>query len=271
MPEQDQAELGVLARILDSKRQEVAVFKHDNSLADLRAAAEAAPPARPFLGALRECRDVPVIAEIKRRSPSRGELAPGTDVAARARDYQRGGAAALSVLTDGPFFGGSLEDLVAARQAVGLPVLRKDFILDATQVYQARAAGADAVLLIAAALEPGELKDLYQLARGLGMDALLEVHAAHELEPVLALDPPLVGINNRNLKTLAVRLETSLELCRLIPPEVTVVAESGVSEPAQVCLLRQGGLNAFLVGTSLMQAPDPAATLAELVRAEARL
>jgi len=261
------SDLGVLARILEAKREEVAALKAARPLAGLRREAEAAPPARPFLGALRGHPRVPVIAEIKRRSPSRGELAPGEGVQARARAYQAGGAAALSVLTDMPFFGGSLEDLAAARQAVDLPALRKDFIIDPAQIYEARAAGADAVLLIAASLEAPLLAELYHLAKGLGLDVLIEVHKAEELEPVLALDPPLVGINNRDLKTLAVRLDTSLELRRLIPAGITVVAESGIDGPEQVRGLRAAGLDAFLVGTSLMLAPDPAATLRGLVEA----
>ncbi|MCB2227615.1 MAG: indole-3-glycerol phosphate synthase TrpC [Desulfarculaceae bacterium] len=267
MPERGKSDLGVLARILGNKRQEVAALKATTSPQELKAAALDAPPPRGFLAALRACAQVPVIAEIKRRSPSRGELDPGGDVESRARDYAQGGASALSVLTDALFFGGCLEDLSDARAAVPLPVLRKDFIIDPAQILRARAAGADAVLLIAAALEPAQLAELYGLARELGLDVLLEVHAEAELEPVLALEPRLVGINNRNLKTLAVRLETSLELRRLIPPEVTVVAESGISAPAQVRLLREGGLDAFLVGTSLMQAPDPSKTLRALVEA----
>lgn len=261
------SDLGVLARILEAKEEEVAALKAARPLAGLRRDAEAAPPARPFLKALRESPGVAVIAEIKRRSPSRGELAPGEGVAARALAYRAGGAAALSVLTDLPFFGGTQEDLAAARRAVVLPTLRKDFIIDPAQVYEARAAGADAVLLIAAALEAPLLGELYHLAKGLGMEVLLEVHQAAELEPVLALDPPLVGINNRDLKTLAVRLETSRELRRLIPATVTVVAESGVSRPEQVKELKAAGLDAFLVGTSLMLAADPVATLRGLVEA----
>ncbi|MCF8099687.1 MAG: indole-3-glycerol phosphate synthase TrpC [Desulfarculaceae bacterium] len=261
------SDLGVLARILEAKRQEVAALKAARSLAELRREAESAPPARPFLAALRQAPGIAVIAEIKRRSPSRGDLAPGEDVPTRAKAYQAGGAAARSVVTDMPFFGGTLADLAAARQAVPMPALRKDFIIDSAQVYQARAAGADAVLLIAAALEGPELAELYHLAKGLGMEVLLEVHKAAELEPVLALDPPLVGINNRDLKTLKVSLDTSRELRRIIPAKVTVVAESGVSRPEQVRALKAAGLDAFLVGTSLMLASDPTATLRELVEA----
>ncbi|BEQ14274.1 indole-3-glycerol phosphate synthase TrpC [Desulfoferula mesophila] len=260
-------DLGVLDRILETKRAEVAALKAARPLAELRRAAEAAPPGRGFLAALRDAPGVALIAEIKRRSPSRGDLAPGEAVPQRARAYQAGGAAALSVLTDRHYFGGSLGDLAEARRAVTLPALRKDFIIDPAQIYEAKAAGADAVLLIAAALEKAELAELYHLARSLGLDVLLEVHQAAELEPVLALDPPLVGINNRNLKTMQVSLDTSRELRKLIPAPVTVVAESGVSRPEQVRELRAAGLNAFLVGTSLMLAPDPTATLRGLVEA----
>ena len=261
------SDLGVLARILEAKQEEVAALKSARPLAELRRDAEAAPPARPFLDALRQAPGIAVIAEIKRRSPSRGELAPGEDVPTRAAAYQAGGAAALSVLTDLPFFGGTLQDLAAARQAAPMPVLRKDFTIDPAQVYEARAAGADAVLLIAAALEGPQLGELYHLAKGLGLEVLLEVHKAEELEPVLALDPPLVGINNRDLKTLKVSLDTSQELRRIIPAKVTVVAESGVSRPEQVRALKAAGLDAFLVGTSLMLAPDPTATLRALTEA----
>ncbi|MCB2192221.1 MAG: indole-3-glycerol phosphate synthase TrpC [Deltaproteobacteria bacterium] len=261
------SDLGVLARILEAKQEEVAALRAARPLAELRREAEAAPVARPFLQALRGAPATAVIAEIKRRSPSRGDLAPGEKVPARAKAYQDGGAAALSVLTDMPFFGGTLDDLAAAREAVDLPALRKDFIIDPAQVYEARAAGADAVLLIAAALEGPKLSELYHLVKDLGMEALLEVHKAAELEPVLDLDPPLVGINNRDLKTLKVSLETSRELRRIIPATVTVVAESGVSHPEQVRELKAVGLDAFLVGTSLMLAPDPATTLRELVEA----
>jgi indole-3-glycerol phosphate synthase len=261
------AELGVLKRILDHKRQEVAALKRSGDLAALRRQAEQAPPPRDFLAALKGASGNALIAEIKRASPSAGQLAAGVDPARQARLYQSGGAACLSVLTDREFFSGSLEDLRQARAAVELPVLRKDFIINPVQVDEARAAGADAVLLIAAALEGGLLAELYQQARGLGLTVLLEVHAAEELEPVLALEPRLVGINNRNLKTMQVNLQTSLALRRLIPDGVMVVAESGISGPAEVSRLKAGGLDAFLVGSHLMLAPDAGAALRELVEA----
>lgn len=256
----------VLRRILERKRQEVAALKRGPGDELPRRAAQAPPP-RDFLAALRARPGRAFIAEIKRASPSAGRLARGVDPAARARQYAAGGAAALSVLTDGPFFGGSLADLQRARAAVKLPVLRKDFIIDPAQVYESRAAGADAVLLIAAALEEGQMRDLYQQALGLGLAVLPEVHQEAELERVLALGPPLVGVNNRDLHTLQVELATSLRLRRLIPAGIMVVAESGLSGRDQVASLRAGGLEAFLVGSHLMRAPDPEAALRELVEA----
>ncbi|RJX34853.1 MAG: indole-3-glycerol phosphate synthase TrpC [Desulfarculus sp.] len=256
----------VLRRILEHKRLEAAALA--GRAAELRRLAEEAPPPRDFLAALRARPGRAVIAEIKRASPSAGRLAAEVDPASRAVRYQAGGAAALSVLTDGPFFQGSLTDLRQARAAVGLPVLRKDFIIASAQLYEARAAGADAVLLIAAALEPGQLRDLYQQARELGLAVLPEVHEEVELEPVLALGPALVGVNNRDLRSLQVDLNASLRLRPLIPASTTVVAESGISGPEQAARLRAGGLDAFLVGSHLMRAPDPAAALRALAEAD---
>ena len=189
---------------------------------------------------------------------------PGLDAAAQARAYAAGGAAACSVLTDGPFFGGSLADLARVRGAVQVPLLRKDFILHPAQIYQARLAGADALLLIAAALEPEQLAALYAEALALGLTPLIEVHAAQELPPVL------VGVNNRDLKTLAVDLGTCLRLRPLIPASTLVVAESGIRGPQDVARLQAGGLDAFLVGTLLMRASDPQAAVAALAAAGAR-
>lgn len=255
----------VLRRILEQKQAEVAALA--GRAAELRRLAAEVPPPRDFLAALRARPGRAVIAEVKRASPSAGRLAAAVDPAAQAVRYQAGGAAALSVLTDGPFFQGSLADLQQARAAVALPVLRKDFIIDPAQLYESRVAGADAVLLIAAALEPPQLKDLYQQAVGLGLAVLIEVHQEAELVPVLALDPPLVGVNNRDLRTMRVDLDTSLRLRPLIPASTTVVAESGIAGPEQVARLRAGGLDAFLVGSHLMRAPDPAAALRALVEA----
>jgi indole-3-glycerol phosphate synthase len=255
----------VLTRILDQKREEVSLLANKAPLADLRAQAEDTAPARDFLAALRARPGHAVIAEIKRASPSAGRLAIAVDPAERAKLYEASGAAALSVLTDTVFFGGSLQDMRLAREACGLPVLRKDFVISINQIYEARAAGADAVLLIAAALEQEQMTDLYACVRELDMTPLVEVHSQDELDAVLGLSPELVGINNRNLKSMKIDLSTSLELRPLIPPNVTVVAESGVSSPEDVARLREGGLDAFLVGTSLMKADDPAAVLRSLV------
>jgi indole-3-glycerol phosphate synthase len=255
----------VLERIVAVKREEVARLRAGCPLAELKRAASDAAPPRDFLSALRDCPATPVIAEIKRRSPSAGALAAAVDPAGQARAYARGGAAALSVLTDGPFFGGSLDDLRAARAAVALPVLRKDFIVDPAQVYESRAAGADAVLLIAAALSPAELAELHALAGELKLTALVEVHHERELPAALAPRPRLLGINNRDLTSLAVDLATCLRVRPRIPAGPLVVAESGVESAADVARLKAGGLDAFLVGSSLMRAPDPAAALAALV------
>lgn len=257
----------VLARILASKRQEVAALRAATPLADLRRQALDTPAPRGFLAAIKTAPGAALIAEIKRSSPSAGGINQGVAVGEQARAYGAGGAAALSVLTDGPFFGGSLADLHEARAAVDLPILRKDFIIDEAQIYQARAAGADAVLLIVAALEPARLAELYGLAEELGLTSLVEVHAQEELAPALALRPGLVGINNRDLKTLSVNLETCLRLRPLLPAGLTVVAESGIATPADVARLRAGGLGAFLVGSALMRASDPQALVAALVGA----
>ena len=252
----------ILQKILAKKREEIAELKSPGSVSPEADLPEMELAPRGFLRALRECPLVPVIAEVKRRSPSAGELAREVNPAGQALSYQKGGAACMSVLADAPFFGGSLEDLALARSAVDLPVLCKDFILDEIQIRRARAFGADAVLLIAAALEPSELRDLYQTARGLGLDVLLEVHQPGELDRALALNPRLMGVNNRDLRTLTVDPEHCLELRKLVPEHITLVAESGVSGPEQISLLRRGGMNAFLIGTSLMKSPDPATLLA---------
>lgn len=257
----------VLDRILEVKRRDLAQLKAGTDLEALKERAKNADPPRDFLAALSRPQPVPVIAEIKKASPSAGALNTEVSVADQARLYQDGGAAALSVLTDGPFFKGSIEDLTLARQAVDLPVLRKDFIIDPFQVYEARAAGADAILLIVAALKTEKLRELYALAGELGLAALIEIHEASELPFVLNLNPPLIGINNRNLSTLEVSLETALTVRPLIGPGPIVVGESGISGPQDIRRLRAGGLRAFLVGTTLMKALDPAEALRELTLA----
>lgn len=256
----------VLDKILAKKSDEVDRLKADSDLQALkRQAAEAAPP-RSMIQALRTCPHVPIVAEIKKASPSAGTIKPMTDVSGQARSYESGGAAALSVLTDGPFFGGKLEDLIEARAGVAIPVLRKDFIIDSIQLYQARAAGADAILLIAAALTPDRLRDLYRETVALNMTPIVEVHEESELPRVLDLDPMIVGINNRNLRTMEVSLETCVKLRPLIPKTSLVLAESGIKDAGDVSALLDAGVDAFLIGTTLMKSADPSATLAVLCR-----
>jgi len=204
-----------------------------------------------------------IIAELKRASPSAGRIAE-LDAAAQARTYARGGAAAVSVLTDGAGFGGSLEDLASVRGACGLPLLRKDFILDRYQLVEACAHGADAALLIVAALEPGALRELIAAAAELGLDALVEVHGEQELDAALEAGARIVGINNRDLRTFEVDLATTERLAPRIPEDVPFVAESGIRSRADVVRLRRAGASNFLIGEALVRAPDAAALLAEL-------
>lgn len=222
------------------------------------------PERRDFAGALAAARPA-IIAEVKQASPSAGVLAGDFDPGAAGARYEAGGAAALSVLTDGPFFQGKLGDLEAARQRVRLPVLRKDFTIDPVCVVEAAAHGADAVLLIAAILTEREMRDLRELAAGFGMAALVEVHSEAELEPALASGAEIIGVNNRNLHTFEVRLETSFRLAERIPAGVVRVSESGIRSRAEVRQLREAGYQAFLIGEHLMRSPDPAAALRELI------
>ncbi len=257
----------VLENILAHKAEEVGLLKAHTDINDLHRHAAEAPPVRDMIVALRSCRHVPIIAEIKRASPSLGTINDRTDVAGQARSYEKGGAAGLSVLTDGPFFKGKLEDIHEARAHVTLPVLRKDFIIDSIQLYQSRAAGADAILLIAAVLGLEHLRKLYLETVALGMTPIVEVHAESELSGVMALDPVIVGINNRNLRTMEVSLETCVRLRPLIPEGTLVLAESGIKGPEDVALLLDAGVDAFLVGTTLMKSGDPEGTLSRLCRA----
>jgi indole-3-glycerol phosphate synthase len=255
--------VNVLEQILARKREEARALEREHGFAALRARAEATPPARDFAAALRAGERPRVIAEFKRASPSRGEIRPGADPAEIARAYAGAGAAALSVLTDGPSFGGSLGDLRRAREAVPLPVLRKDFTVAPIQVLEARAAGADAVLLIVAALEPAELKELRALAGSLGLAALVEVHTRRELEVAREAGAALLGINNRDLRSFETDVARTLEL---LPHArgCTVVSESGIDRPEVVERLQSEGAHAFLVGEALMFAPDPGAALRRL-------
>ena len=254
----------ILARILASKAKEVDAARAVKPLPALRGEAQGASDVRDFVGALRAriaAGRPAVIAEIKKASPSRGVLRAIFDPAAIAGRYEAGGATCLSVLTDRDYFQGSPEHLVAARTACALPALRKDFIVDEYQVYEARVLGADCILLIVAALDDARLAALEGCAASLGMATLAEVHDADELERALELSTPLIGINNRNLRTFEVSLETTLGLLPRIPPGRLVVTESGILAPGDVARMRAAGVNAFLVGEAFMRAADPGAAL----------
>ncbi|NWG85913.1 MAG: indole-3-glycerol phosphate synthase TrpC [Hydrogenophilaceae bacterium] len=287
----------ILDQILAVKREEVAAARKVEPLEVIRAAAELAPPPRDFLGAIRAklaAGRPAVIAEIKKASPSKGVIRPDFRPAEIAASYERGGAACLSVLTDRRFFQGAPEYLREARDACNLPVLRKDFMIDPYQVYEARAMGADCILLIVAALSLAQMQELEALAMSLGVAVLVESHDAAELEQALQLQTPLIGINNRNLRSFEVSLQTTLDLLpRIHPPplhalkgtragegkgipqgrgfirgqteaERIVITESGILAPADVALMRQNGVNAFLVGEAFMRAPEPGLELARL-------
>jgi indole-3-glycerol phosphate synthase len=251
----------ILDEIFAHKRQEVADLRRVTPLAQIERTVLAANPPRDFTGALAETAAIngspALIAEIKRASPSRGLLAPGLDPSSLAQVYQENGAAAISVLTDERYFQGSLADLqVVARSGAGLPVLRKDFLCDPYQVYEARQAGADAVLLIVAGLSPAELAELHALAGSLGMAALVEVHNQAELEVALSLNPALIGINHRDLRDFSVSLEAGMALIPHIPEGVCVVAESGIHTAGDVRRLADAGFDAILVGEALVTAAD---------------
>lgn len=254
----------ILDKIIAWKRDEIACRKRARPIEAVRAEAAQAPPPRDFAAALR-VPGVRLIAEVKRASPSKGLLRHDFDAVALACEYEANGAAAISVLTDQHFFQGSLDHLRAVRQNVDLPVLRKDFILDSYQVYEARAAGADATLLIVVALGDGDLKALHRLVHELGMTALVEVHNETELERALEIGPRIVGVNNRDLRTFEVDLETTARLRPLVPAEVVLVAESGVHTREDVARLAAIGADAMLVGEALVRAEDIGQKVQELV------
>ena len=257
----------ILDKIVAVKREEIAAAKRVRDEASLRREAEALGGQRDFVGALRAriaAGRAAVIAEVKKASPSKGVLRERFVPAEIAASYERGGAACLSVLTDVQFFQGSAEYMRQARAACALPVLRKDFMVDAWQVWEARAMGADCILLIAACLGDAQMAELEAQAHELGMAVLVEVHDGAELERALKLKTPLVGINNRNLRTFEITLDTTLGLLPRLPAERLLVTESGILAPADVKRMREAQVNAFLVGEAFMRAADPGAALASL-------
>jgi indole-3-glycerol phosphate synthase len=262
----------ILRKILAHKAEEVAAAQRARPLAWVREEARAAAPPRDFTGALRAKiaqGRAAVIAEVKKASPSKGLLRADFDPAAIAASYAAHGAACLSVLTDREFFRGAPDYLQAARGACALPALRKDFMLDAYQVHEARALGADCILLIAAALDVARMREMEALARDLGMAVLVEVHDAAELDSALLLQTPLIGVNNRNLRTFETRLATTLDLLPRIPPGRLVVTESGILARADVDLMRANGVQAFLAGEAFMRAADPGVELERMFAAPA--
>ncbi len=257
----------ILEKIISTKRRELKAALKAEPLLAIRAAAESMPPPRDFIGAIRAkiaAGNAAVIAEIKKASPSKGVIRADFNPAEIAKSYELGGAACLSVLTDVEYFQGSTDYLKQARAACNLPVLRKDFMIDTYQVYEARAMGADCILLIAAAIDLDKMRELESVARDLGMAVLVEVHNAEELDLALQLETPLLGINNRNLRTFDVTLQTTLDLLAHIPAGKIVVTESGIFMTDDVALMRKNNVHTFLVGEAFMRQPDPGAALKEV-------
>lgn len=257
----------ILQKILETKQQEIQERSVKLSLEQLKEQAASADPVRGFLRSMQhkiQAGQAAVIAEIKKASPSKGVIRTDFDPPAIAQSYAQAGAACLSVLTDAPYFQGHEAYLKAARAACTLPVIRKDFIIDPYQVYEARAIAADCILLIVSALNDQQLHDLYTVATDLGMEVLIEVHDRAELLRTLPLNAPLIGINNRNLRTFATSLTTTLDLLADVPSNTLLVTESGIHTQADVKLMRDHQVNAFLVGEAFMRAADPGAALANL-------
>jgi indole-3-glycerol phosphate synthase len=262
--------MSILDQILHDKVEELVERQRHRPLAELQRQARDLPQTRDFVAALQGAEagsaTFPrLIAEVKKASPSQGVIRADFDPVAIARSYAAHGAAAVSVLTDAKYFQGQLSFLAAISQAISLPLLRKDFTVDAYQVYESRVAHADAILLIVAALENAQLGELFALAHDLDLAVLLEVHTREELERILPLQPRLVGINNRDLRTFHTDIATTLRLLPLMPPDVVVVSESGISVAADIARLQEKGVHAFLIGESLMRAADPGVKLGELL------
>ncbi|HQS37400.1 MAG: indole-3-glycerol-phosphate synthase [Methylotenera sp. 24-45-7] len=257
----------ILNKIIATKQLEVAAAKQQKPLNIVQAEASAASAPRDFVGSIRAkiaSNQAAVIAEIKKASPSKGVIRADFQPTEIAKSYEQGGAACLSVLTDVEYFQGSAEYLKQARAACSLPVLRKDFMIDAYQVYEARAMGADCILLIAAAIDLATMRALEKVAHSLGMAVLVEVHNAEELDLALQLDTPLLGINNRNLRTFEVTLDTTLGLLARIPNNKIVVTESGIFTAEDVALMRKNNVHTFLVGEAFMRQPEPGVELAKV-------
>ena len=257
----------ILNKILATKAIEVVKAKSKISLDEVKKRAEKQPKPRDFIGAIREkieSGNAAVIAEIKKASPSKGIICENFNPAEIAKSYAAGGAACLSVLTDVEYFQGSVEYLLQARAACNLPVLRKDFMIDAYQVYEARAMGADCILLIAAAIDLATMRELENVAFKLGMAVLVEVHNAEELDLALQLKTPLLGINNRNLRTFDVTLQTTLDLLPRISSDKIIVTESGIFTADDVMLMRDNNVHTFLVGEAFMRQPEPGVELAKV-------
>ena len=261
MPESDRP-THILDRIVATKREEVERIR--DRVPDLRSRAEAAPHPRDFAAALSSPDHLELIAEVKRRSPGAGAIRPDLDPVSLARSYARGGASALSILTDGSYFEGSIDDLSRVRESVEIPCLRKDFILDESQIWEARAAGADAILLIVRILDDESLRGFRELAQEMGMTALVEAHDADELERAIESGAGVIGINNRDLATFRTDLDVTLDLMSHVPSEVILVSESGVRTGDDARRLADAGVDAILVGEALVRAEDPVALADEL-------
>ncbi|MDP2972160.1 MAG: indole-3-glycerol phosphate synthase TrpC [Deltaproteobacteria bacterium] len=255
-----------LEKIIKIKREEVDKKKTLLPPEEVEERVRQLPPPRDFMKAFSRNESIVLIAEIKRASPSLGMIREDIDLCQMINQYQAGGASALSVLTESNFFKGGLSDLRQVREGTALPVLQKDFIIDPFQIFEGRAAGADAVLLIAAILERGQLKDFVKLTMELQMTPLVEVHDEYDLEKISNLVLPLIGINNRDLKTFEVDLKTTLRLKRRIPPRTKVISESGIKSSGDVRLLREAGVDGILVGEILMRSSDPASKIKELLK-----
>ena len=255
----------ILDEIIADKKKELAGTKQEKSFADVKSAAADSEPTRGFETALAGGGEIRIIAEVKKASPSKGVIREDFDPVGIAKAYAEGGAACISVLTEKKYFQGSLDYLAKIRRAVGLPLLRKDFIIDEYQIFEARSAGADALLLIAACLDRGQMEDYLGTAQSIGLDALVEVHTARDLDKALSIGATLVGVNNRNLNTFGVDLQTTIDMMKDIPRDRTVVSESGIATRAQVQMLQETGVAAILVGESLMREEDPGKKVKELL------